>query len=42
VYALRARWQAEGKVVDQTRQVEVKAGSVVMVNFTNRWQPKAP
>jgi uncharacterized protein (TIGR03000 family) len=41
VYAVRARWQADGKTVDQTRQVEVKASSVVMVDFTNRWHPKA-
>jgi uncharacterized protein (TIGR03000 family) len=41
-YSVRAKWQDGGKTKEQTRLVHVKRGSVVMVDFTNRWQPSAP
>jgi len=33
VYEIRARWRESGGIVDQTRQVTVRAGQRVVVNF---------
>jgi uncharacterized protein (TIGR03000 family) len=33
-YEIRARWMENGKPVDQTRSVTVRAGSLTIVNFT--------
>ncbi len=35
IYTVRVRWQEEGQVVDQTRDVAVKAGDFVELNFRN-------
>jgi uncharacterized protein (TIGR03000 family) len=34
-YEVRARWRAEGKVVDQTREVAVCGGETTVVDFTH-------
>jgi uncharacterized protein (TIGR03000 family) len=33
-YTVRARWTRDGKPIDQTRKVVVKAGASVRVDFT--------
>jgi uncharacterized protein (TIGR03000 family) len=33
-YEIRARWQQDGREIDQTRQVDIQAGSQVAVDFT--------